>query len=169
MFSFLFDQLGMQYTAPPQQYESAKLKQKKKKKKNGGGVAAGHCLPFLRLGSTAALTGLAVGALAAAGTGAPCLRLRRRVAERPRPGRTASACLVIALGAALARIGPVAYMFVVPPRPLQLPGIARPDHAVDLGGRPPHDVGGALCAAAVFAAGMQADHGPGGARESPGD
>jgi hypothetical protein len=129
--------------------------------------ATGRWLPFLRLGSTAALTGLAVGALAAAGTGAPLYGgfadvLRNVV------GLTGIGLLcAIVLGAALAWIGPVAYMFVgvyALYTDWHPPALITPWIWVD---RPPHDVGGALCAAAVFAAGMVAIT-VRGARESAG-
>jgi len=118
--------------------------------------ATGRWLPFLRLGSTAALTGLAVGALAAAGTGA---HLSGGFADvlRNVAGLTGIGLLcAIVLGAALAWIGPSAYLLVGVyalytdwhPPTLTTPWIWP--------ARPPDDLGGALCAAVVFAAGMVA-------------
>jgi hypothetical protein len=81
--------------------------------------------PLLRLGTTAALTAAAAGALAAAGAGAH-----------------------------LAWVGPTAYLLV------GTYALYTDWHPPTLGtpwiwpARPPHDLGGALCAAAVFAAGM---------------
>ncbi len=130
--------------------------------------ATGRWLPFLRLGSTAVLTGLAVGALAAAGTG---MHLSGGFADvlRNVAGLTGIGLLcAIAAGAALAWIGPTAYMLVGVyalytdwhPPTLTTPWIW-PD-------RPPYDAGGMLCAAVVFAAGLVAIT-VRGARESAGD
>ena len=116
--------------------------------------ATGRWLPFLRLGATIGLTGLAVGALAAAGTGAPLAGgfpdLLRNVA-----GLTGIGLLcAVALGGPLAWTGPLAYLFAGAyglyadwhPPTLSTPWIWP--------ARPPHDAGGALCAAGVFAAGL---------------
>jgi hypothetical protein len=130
--------------------------------------ATGRWLPFLRLGSTAALTGLAVGALAAAGAGA---HLSGGFADvlRNVAGLTGIGLLcAFVLGAALAWIGPTAYLLVGVyalytdwhPPTLSTPWIWP--------ARPPHDVGGALCAAVMFAAGLLVIT-IRGARESPGD
>ena len=130
--------------------------------------ATGRWLPFLRLGSTAALTGLAVGALAAAGAGAHLsggfADVLRNVAGMAGIGLL---CAFV-LGAALAWIGPTAYLLVGVyalytdwhPPTLSTPWIWP--------ARPPHDVGGALCAAVMFAAGLLVIT-IRGARESPGD
>jgi hypothetical protein len=118
--------------------------------------ATGRWLPFLRLGGTAALTGLAVGALAAAGAGT---QLSGGFADvlRNVAGLTGVGLLcAFVLGASLAWIGPIAYMLVGVyalytdwhPPTLTTPWIWP--------GRPPGDLGGALCAAVVFAAGMLA-------------
>jgi len=130
--------------------------------------ATGRRLPFLRLVVTAALTGFAVGALTAAGTGAHLsggfLDVLRNVA-----GLTGIGLLYAAvLGGPLAWTGPTAYMLVGMyalytdwhPPALTTPWIWP--------GRPPHDAGGALCAAVVFAAGLAAIT-LRGARESGGD
>jgi hypothetical protein len=111
-------------------------------------------LPFLRLGVTLALTALAVGALAAAGTGGHLsggtLAVLRNVA-----GLTGIGLLCAAgLGGLLAWTGPTAYLLLGVyalytdwhPPTLTTPWIWP--------ARPPHDLGGALCAAAVFAAGL---------------
>jgi len=129
--------------------------------------ATGRWLPFLRLGATAALTALAVGALAAAGAGAHLsggvLDVLRNVA-----GLTGIGLLcAVALGAPLAWTGPLAYLLVGAyglytdwhPPALSTPWIWP--------ARPPHDVGGALCAVAVYAAGLALIT-LRGARESPG-
>ena len=118
--------------------------------------ATGRWLPFLRLGATAALTALAVGALTAAGVGADLsggfLDVLRNVA-----GLTGIGLLcAVALGGPLAWTGPLAYLM------LGLYGLYTDWHPPTLStpwiwpGRPPHDVGGALCAAVVFAAGIVA-------------
>jgi hypothetical protein len=130
--------------------------------------ATGRWLPFLRLGSTVALIGLAVGALALAGTGAHLsggfVDVLRNVA-----GLTGIGLLcAFVLGAELAWIGPIAYLLVGVyalytdwhPPTLSTPWIWP--------ARPPHDLGGALCAAAVLAVGMLAIT-IRGARVSPGD
>jgi len=129
--------------------------------------ATGRWLPFLRLGVTAALTALAVVLLTAAGAGAHLsggfLDVLRNVA-----GLTGLGLLCAALlGGPLAWTGPLAYLFVGAfglytdwhPPTLSTPWIWP--------ARPPHDVGGALCAAAVFVAGLALIT-LRGARESPG-
>ncbi len=130
--------------------------------------ATGRWLPFLRLGVAVALTGFAVGALAAAGTGAHLsggfLDVLRNVAGLTGIGLL---CATV-LGGPLAWIGPTSYMLVGMyalytdwhPPTLTTPWIWP--------GRPPYDAGGALCAAVVFAAGMVAIT-VRGARESAGD
>ncbi len=130
--------------------------------------SAGRWLPFLRLGVTAALTGLATGALAAAGAGAPLAGgfpdVLRNVAGLTGIGLL---CAVV-LGGPLAWTGPLAYMF------LGVYGLYTDWHPPTLStpwiwpARPPHDVGGALCAGVVFAAGMVAIT-VRGAREAVGD
>jgi hypothetical protein len=111
--------------------------------------AAGHWLPFLRLGGGLALAVAAAGALAA-GSAAAHLAGGTAGMVRDLAGFTGLALLTAVLaGGALAWIGPVAYL-----------GITMPA----LGGgwttpwtwpaRPPHDRGAAICAALVFAAGL---------------
>ena len=129
--------------------------------------ATGRWLPFLRLGVTVTLTGLAVGALAAAGVGVPLAGglpdIARNVA-----GLTGIGLLCAAvLGGPLAWTGPLTYLVV------GLYGLYTDWHPPALStpwiwpARPPHDAGGALCAAVVFAAGLAAIT-IRGARASPG-
>jgi len=116
--------------------------------------ATGRWLPFLRLGAAVALTALAAGLLAAAGTGLPLAGgfpdVLRNVA-----GLTGIGLLgAVLLGGPLAWTGPLAYSLAGVyalytdwhPPTLSTPWLWP--------GRPPHDIGGALCAAAVFAAGL---------------
>ena len=116
--------------------------------------ATGRPLPFLRLGAAVALTALAAGLLAAAGTGLPLAGgfpdVLRNVAGLTGLGLL---CAVL-LGGPLAWTGPLAYLVVGAyalytqwhPPALTTPWLWP--------ARPPHDVGGTLCAAAVFAAGL---------------
>ena len=111
------------------------------------------CAAGLR-GALSGLTGFAVCALAVAGAGA---HLSGGFADvlRNVAGMTDIGLLcAFVLGAALAWIGPTAYLLVGVyalytdwhPPTLSTPWIWP--------ARPPHDVGGALCAAMVFAAGL---------------
>jgi hypothetical protein len=111
--------------------------------------ATGRWLPYLRLGSTVALTAAAFGALAAgaaaAGLAGGWLDLLRNVA-----GMAGLGLLVAGLtGGLLAWLGPLGYLMA-----------AEIGLTVGWGtpwlwpGRPPHDLGGALCAGLVFAAGL---------------
>ena len=106
----------------------------------------GQRLPFLRLSTTVALTLIAIGALAAAGTGGHmaggALDVVRNVA-----GLTGIGLLCAAvLGGALAWAGPLAYMVV------GAYGLYTDWHGPALTtpwiwpARPPHDAGAALCA-----------------------
>jgi hypothetical protein len=118
--------------------------------------AAGSRLPFLRLAAAAALTVLAAGLLAAAGTGLSLAGgfpdVLRNVAGLTGIGLL---CAVL-LGGPLAWIGPLAYLLA------GLYGLYTDWHPPTLStpwlwpARPPHDVGGALCAALVFGAGLAA-------------
>jgi hypothetical protein len=129
--------------------------------------ATGRWLPFLRLGAAVALTALAAGLLAAAGTGMPLAGgfpdVLRNVAGLTGIGLL---CAVL-LGGPLAWIGPLTYSLAGVyalytdwhPPTLSTPWLWP--------ARPPHDVGGALCAAVVFAAGLAAIT-LCGARERPG-
>jgi hypothetical protein len=110
--------------------------------------ATGRWLPWLRLGTAVALTGAAVGALAA---GAAAGHLNGGTADLLRnvAGMTGIGLLSAAVtGGALAWVGPMAYMLVAE---FALSGAWTTPWAWPA--RPPHDVGAALCAAVVFAAG----------------
>jgi hypothetical protein len=113
--------------------------------------ATGRWLPYLRLGAVAALTAIAYGALAAGATGGALpggtLALLRNLAGITGIGLLSAA----AFGGAFGWTGPFAYLVVTevalggnPTTPWVWPA------------RPPHDLGGALCAALVFAAGTAA-------------
>jgi hypothetical protein len=113
--------------------------------------ATGRWLPYLRLGAVAALTAIAYGALAAGVTGGALpggtLALLRNLAGITGIGLLSAA----AFGGAFGWTGPFAYLVVTevalggnPTTPWVWPA------------RPPHDLGGALCAALVFAAGTAA-------------
>jgi hypothetical protein len=116
--------------------------------------ATGRRLPCLRLAAAAALTGLAVGALAAAGAGAHLTGgfpdVLRNVAGLTGLGLLCAA----AFGGPLAWAGPLAYL------PVGVYGLYTDWHPPALStpwiwsARPPGDLGGALCAATVFAAGL---------------
>jgi hypothetical protein len=115
--------------------------------------ATGRWLPFLRLGTALALTAAAVGALAAAGTGAHLaggtLDVLRNTAGLAGLGLLCAAVL----GGALAWTGPVCYLMVA------VYALYTDWHGPALTtpwiwpGRPPHDLGAAICAGLVFAAG----------------
>jgi hypothetical protein len=111
--------------------------------------ATGRWLPWLRLASCVALTGLAIGALAA---GAAAAHLDGGAAglARDLAGLTGIALLAAAVaGGALAWIGPIAYLGVT------LPALSgRWTTPWIWPARPPHDRGAAICAALVFAAGV---------------
>jgi hypothetical protein len=114
----------------------------------------GRWLPWLRLVTALALTAAAVGALAAAGTGAHLaggtLDVLRNVAGLTGAGLLCAA----ALGGGLAWGGPLgllvagAYGLYTQWHP---PALTTPWLWP---ARPPHDLGGAICAALVFAAGI---------------
>jgi hypothetical protein len=113
--------------------------------------ATGRWLPYLRLGTAAGLTAAAFGALCA-GAAAEHLPGGTLDILRNTAGMTGIGLLLAAvIGGALAWVGPMAYMIVSL-------------FAVNLGwttpwlwpARPPHDLGGALCAGLVFAAGLVA-------------
>jgi len=130
--------------------------------------ATGRWLPFLRLGAALALTAAAVIVLAAAGTGAHLaggtLDVLRNVA-----GLTGIGLLFAAVfGGGLAWAGPMGYLVV------GVYALYTDWHGPALTtpwiwpGRPPHDLGAALCAGLVFAVGLVAItvHG---ARDSAGE
>jgi hypothetical protein len=113
--------------------------------------ATGRWLPWLRLGVALALTAAAFGALAAGATGGTLpggtAALIRNLAGLAGTGLLAAAVL----GGAFGWAGPMAYLLVTetalsgnPTTPWVWPA------------RPPHDLGAALCASAVFAAGIVA-------------
>jgi hypothetical protein len=117
---------------------------------------AGRWLPFLRLATVLALTVTAVAALAAAGAGAHlaggALDVLRNVA-----GMTGLGLLCAAiLGGGLAWVGPVGYL-VAGAYALYTqwhgPALTTPWLWP---ARPPHDLGAAVCAGLVFAAGLAA-------------
>ena len=114
----------------------------------------GRWLPFLRLATALGLTAAAAGALAAAGTGAHLaggtLDVMRNVA-----GMTGIGLLCAAtLGGGLAWAGPVGYLVA------GAYGLYTQWHGPALTtpwiwpARPPHDLGGAICAALVFTIGI---------------
>jgi hypothetical protein len=110
--------------------------------------ATGRWLPFLRLGTALTLTAVAIGALAAGSTGGELpggfAAMARNVA-----GITGTGLLCAAvLGGILAWIGPMAYLVLTE---TALAGGATTPWI--WAGRPPQDVGGALCAGLVFTAG----------------
>jgi hypothetical protein len=113
--------------------------------------ATGRWLPWLRLAAALALTAAAFGALAAGATGGALpggtLGLLRDLAGLTGTGLLAAAVL----GGAFGWAGPMAYLLITetalsgnPTTPWVWPA------------RPPHDLGAALCASAVFAAGIVA-------------
>ena len=112
--------------------------------------ATGRWLPFLRLGVAVTLTGLAASAGRPLAGGFP--DVLRNLAGLVGIGLLCAAVL----GAPLAWTGPLTYLV------LGLYGLYTDWHPPALStpwiwpARPPHDVGGALCAAAVFAAGLAA-------------
>jgi hypothetical protein len=110
--------------------------------------ATGRWLPFLRLGTTVALTGAAVAALAA-GSAAAHLAGGTLGILRDTAGFTGIALEAAALlGGTLAWTGPLAYLVAS----LQALSAAWTTPWT-WPARPPHDLGAALCAALVFAAG----------------
>jgi hypothetical protein len=113
--------------------------------------ATGRWLPYLRLGTAVALTAAAVGALAAgaaaAGLAGGTLDLLRNVS-----GLTGLGLLVAPVtGGLLAWVGPLGYLMVA-----EIGLTAAWGSPLLWPGRPSHDLGGALCAGLVFAAGLVA-------------
>jgi hypothetical protein len=111
--------------------------------------ATGRWLPYLRLGTALGLTAAAFGLLCA-GAAAEHLPAGTLDILRNTAGLTGIGLVLAAvIGGALAWVGPMAYMIVAL-------------FAISDGwttpwlwpGRPPHDLGGALCAGLVFAAGI---------------
>jgi hypothetical protein len=114
----------------------------------------GRWLPYLRLAATLALTAVAVGALAAAGTGTHLaggpLDVLRNVAGLTGIGLLCAA----AIGAGLAWAGPAAYLMAgayALYTQWHHPALTTPWLWP---GRPPRDLGAAICAGLVFAAGV---------------
>ena len=114
----------------------------------------GRWLPFLRLTTTLVLTAVAAGGLAAAGTGAHlaggALDVLRNVAGITGIGLLCAA----AVGGGLAWAGAPAYLMVgvyALYTQWHHPALTTP---WIWPARPPHDLGGAICAGLVFAAGM---------------
>ena len=111
--------------------------------------ATGRWLPWLRLGAAAALTAAAVGVLAAGASGGylpgGSLALLRNVA-----GITGTGLLTaVVAGGAFAWAGPMAYVLVT-----EVALTGNPTTPWIWPGRPTHDLGAALCATGVFAAGL---------------
>lgn len=129
---------------------------------------AGRWLPFLRLAVTMALTLAAIGLLTAAGTGAHLsgggLDVARNVT-----GITGIGLLCAALlGSGLSWTGPTGYLVAgVYALYTQWHGPALTTPWL-WPARPPHDLGGAMCAVLVFACGI-AIVSVRGARDRPGD
>ena len=110
--------------------------------------ATGRWLPYLRLAAAVALTAAAFGALAAGATGGNLpggsVALLRNVAGFAGLGLLAA----VVAGGMLAWAGPMAYLLVTE---VALQG--NPTTPWVWSARPPHDLGGALCAVGAFAAG----------------
>lgn len=113
--------------------------------------ATGRWLPWLRLGSALALTAIAYGLLAAGATGGVLpggtLALLRYLAGTAGLGLLSA----VALGGPFGWVGPMAYLLITE---VALDG--DPTTPWIWAGRPPHDHGAALCAGAVFVAGLVA-------------
>jgi hypothetical protein len=116
--------------------------------------ATGRWLPYLRLGTAVVLTAVAVGGLAAgaavatpAGLSGGSLDLVRNVAGLTGLGLLAA----VVIGGLLAWTGPLGYVMVA-----EIGLVAGWGSPLLWPGRPPHDLGGALCAGLVFAAGLLA-------------
>jgi hypothetical protein len=109
----------------------------------------GRWLPWLRLGAAMLLAAAAFAALAAGATGGTLpggtLALLRDLAGIAGLGLMSAAVL----GGAFAWVGPMAYLSLTETALTQ--GWTTP---WIWPGRPPHDLGGAVCAAGVFAAGL---------------
>ena len=111
--------------------------------------ATGRWLPWLRLGAAVLLTAAAVGLLAAGATAGylpgGSLALLRDVA-----GVTGIGLLsAVILGGAFGWTGPLAYVLVT-----EVALTGHPTTPWLWPARPPYDLGGALCAAGLFAAGI---------------
>ncbi len=122
--------------------------------------ATGRWLPYLRLGAALILSAVAFGALAGGATGGllpgGSLALLRNLAGVIGIGLLCAA----ALGGAFGWTGPLAYLLVT-----EVVLTGNPTTPWVWAARPPHDLGGALCAALVLIAGIAAVT-LGGARDS---
>jgi hypothetical protein len=111
--------------------------------------ATGRWVPYLRLGAALLLTAAAAGALAAGATGGVLpggtLAMLRNLAGMTGTGLLSAAVL----GGPFAWVGPMAYLLVTE---TALAGASTTPWIWPA--RPPHDLGGALCAYGVFAAGL---------------
>jgi hypothetical protein len=113
--------------------------------------ATGRWLPYLRLGAAVALTAIAYGALAAGATGGALpggtVALLRNLVGITGIGLLSAA----AVGGAFGWTGPLAYLLVT-----EVALTGNPTTPWLWAARPPDDLGGALCAALLFAAGIAA-------------
>ncbi len=113
--------------------------------------ATGRWLPYLRLGAAVLVTAAAFGFLAAGATGGQLPggtgALLRNLAGMTGLGLLSAA----ALGGAFGWTGPMAYLLVT-----EIALTGQPTTPWVWAGRPTGDLGAALCAAAVFAAGVAA-------------
>jgi hypothetical protein len=111
--------------------------------------ATGRWLPWLRLAAAVVLTAAAFGALAAGATGGNLpggsVALLRNIVGLTGLGLLAS----VVVGGMLAWAGPLAYLVVT-----EVAVQGNPTTPWVWPARPPHDLGGALCAAGVFGAGL---------------
>lgn len=116
--------------------------------------ATGRWLPFLRLASALVLTAVAVGALAAAGTGAHLAGGTPDVLRNVTGMAGIGLLCAAALGGGLAWVGPTGYLLV------GAYALYTQWHGPALTtpwlwpARPPHDLGAAICAGLVFTCGM---------------
>ena len=113
--------------------------------------ATGRWLPYLRLGAAVLVTAAAFGFLAAGATGGQLPggtgALLRNLAGMAGLGLLSAA----ALGGAFGWTGPMAYLLIT-----EIALTGQPTTPWVWAARPPGDLGAALCAAAVFAAGVAA-------------
>lgn len=114
--------------------------------------ATGRWLPYLRLGAALLLTAAAAGALAAGAAAGGSLPGGTGAMLRNLAGMTGTGLLSAAvLGGAFGWTGPMAYLLIAE---IALAGSWATPWVWPA--RPPGDLGGALCACAVFAAGVVA-------------
>jgi hypothetical protein len=113
--------------------------------------ATGRWLPWLRLGAVLVLTAAGLAMLAAGATGGT-LPGGTPALVRNLAGLTGTGLLsAVALGGAFGWTGPMAYLLVT-----EVALTGNPVTPWIWPGRPPHDLGGALCAGLIFAAGIAA-------------